>query len=80
MSKFDKLKQKIKNGQNISFEEAETFLLKLGFSIRSPGSSHFIFWKQGYEKNIALKRRPQLLPYQVKMLEEVLKDYEKSER
>ncbi len=76
MSKFEKIKLKIKNGQILSFEEAETFLLKLGFKVRSPGSSHFIFWKERYEKNISLKKRSQLLPYQIRMLEEVLKDHE----
>jgi hypothetical protein len=76
MSKFEKLKLKIKNGQAISYEEAESFLLKLGFKVRSPGNSHFIFWKEGYEKNISLKKRSQLLPYQVRMLEEVLNNHE----
>lgn len=76
MSKFEKLKQKIKNSHAISYEEAESFLLKLGFKVRSPGSSHFIFWKEGYEKNISLKKRSQLLPYQVRLLEEVLKNHE----
>lgn len=79
MSKFDKLKQKIKNGQNISFDEAEKFFTKLGFKIRSSGSSHFVFWKEGYDKNISIKKRPQLLSYQMRMLEEVLKDHEKNE-
>lgn len=79
MSKFEKLKLKIKNGQAISYEEAENFLLKLGFKVRSPGSSHFIFWKENYEKNISLKKRSQLLPYQVRMLEEILKNHEKDE-
>ena len=76
MSKFEKLKLKIKNGQVISFDEAESVLLKLGFRVRSPGSSHFIFWKEDYEKNVSIKKRSQLLPYQMKMLEEVLKDHE----
>lgn len=80
MSKFEKLKLKIRNGQNISFEEAECFLNKLGFKVRSPGSSHFIFWKENYEKNISIKKRAQLLPYQMRMLEEVLKDHEKNEK
>lgn len=48
--------------------------------MRSPGSSHFIFWKEGYEKNISLKKRPQLLLYQMRMLEEVVKDYEQDEK
>lgn len=80
MSKFEKLKMKIKNGQAISYEEAESVLLKLGFKIRSPGSSHFIFWKEDYEKNISIKKRSQLLPYQVRLLEEVLKSHEKNEK
>lgn len=80
MSKFEKIKLKIKNGQSISYEEAESFLLKLGFKMRSPGSSHFIFWKEGEEKNISLKKRPQLLPYQIRMLEEVVKKYEQNEK
>lgn len=80
MSKFEKIKLKIKNGQSISYEEAESFLLKLGFKVRSPGSSHFIFWKDGYEKNISLKKRSQLLPYQIRMLEEVVKTYEQDEK
>lgn len=78
MSKFEKLKLKIAKGQAISYEEAENFLLKIGFKVRSPGSSHFIFWKEGYEKNISLKKRPQLLTYQVRLLEEVLKNYEET--
>jgi hypothetical protein len=80
MSKLEKLKQKIDNGQAISFEEAESVLLKLGFKIRSPGSSHFIFWKEGYEKNISLKKRSQLLPYQIRILKEVLKNHEQDEK
>ncbi len=77
MSKFEKLKQKIRNGQVVSFEEAESFLLRLGFKARSPGSSHIIFWEEGYERNISIKKRSELLPYQMCMLEEVLKDHEK---
>lgn len=79
MSKFEKLKLKIKNGQAISYEEAEGFLLKLGFKVRSTGSSHFVFWKVGYEKNLSIKKRPQLLPYQIRLIEEVLNNYEKEE-
>lgn len=80
MSKFEKIKLKIKNDQSISYEEAESFLLKLGFKVRSTGSSHFIFWKEGYEKNISLKKRSKLLHYQIRMLEEVVKTYEQDEK
>ena len=79
MSKFEKLKLKIKNGQTISYDEAENLLLKLGFKMRSPRSSHFVFSKEGYEKNIAIKKRSQLLTYQIRLLEEVLKAYENNE-
>lgn len=75
MSKFDKLKQKIKNGQSVSYDEAETLLKKLDFKIRSKGS-HFIFYKDGYEKTISIKKRSELLPYQIRMLEEVLENHE----
>lgn len=80
MSKFEKIILKIKNGQTISYEEAESLLLKLGFKVRSPGSSHFIFWKVGYEKNISLKKRSQLLSYQIRMLEEVVNNYEQNKK
>lgn len=80
MSKFEKIKLKIKNGKCISYEEAESFLLRLGFNVRSPGSSHFVFWKEGYEKNISPKKRSQLFPYQIRILEEVLKNYEQDEK
>lgn len=80
MSKFEKLKLKIKNGQAVSYEEAESLLLKLGFKIRSPGSSHFIFWKEGYEKNISIKKRSVLLPYQMRLLEEVLENHEQDKK
>jgi len=67
---------KIKNDQAVSYEEGESLLLKLGFRVRLPGSSHFIFWKEGYEKNIALKKRSRRLAYRMRLLGEVLKDYE----
>jgi predicted RNA binding protein YcfA (HicA-like mRNA interferase family) len=63
MSKFEKIKQKIKNGQSVSYEEAESVLLKLGFDVRSRGSHH-VFSKDGYEKNISIKKRSELLPYE----------------
>lgn len=76
MTKLDKLRQKIKNGQDISFEEAQGWLIKMGFQMRAPGSSHFVFWKEGYNKTISLKKRSQLYPYQIQLLQEVIKFYE----
>ena len=78
MSKFEKLKQKIKNGQNISYEEAETCLLKLGFIVRVKGSHH-VFSKDGYHKNISIKKCPRLLSYQMNLIAEVIEVMEKKE-
>lgn len=75
MTKYDKLIQKVKNGQNISFEEAEVIFFKLGFTVRVRGSHH-VFSKIGYEKNISIKKRSELLPYQIRLIEEVIKDHE----
>lgn len=72
MSKFDKLRLKIKNKQDISYEEAEKVLLKVGFKVRSRGGSHHVFSKEGYEKTISIKKRSQLLPYQICLIEEAL--------
>ena len=76
MSKFEKLKQKIRDGHSISYDEAENFLLKIGFAVRVRGSHH-VFSKDGYEKNISIKKRSQLMAYQMRLLEEVLEDEEK---
>ena len=50
-----KLKQKIKNRQSISYDEAENCLLKFGFKVRSKGSHH-VFSKDGHPKNISIKK------------------------
>ncbi len=78
MSKFEKLKLKIKNGQSISYEEAETCLLKLGFTVRSKGSHH-VFAKDGYHKNISIKKCPRLLSYQMNLVAEAIEAIEKKE-
>lgn len=75
MSKFEKLIQKILHGKNISYQEAENVLLNLGFQLKIR-SSHHNFRKPGYHRTIAIKRRPQLLAYQIDDLKEVLKDHE----
>lgn len=75
MSKFEKIKAKIRNGQSVSYDEAETVLKKLGFAVRSKGSHH-VFAKDGYYKNISIKKCPELLRYQLILLVEVLDYYE----
>lgn len=74
MSKLEKLIEKILNGKNVSYIEAENILSKLGFQLEVRGSHH-TFRKPGYPRNISLKIRPQLLQYQVDMLKEVLAEH-----
>jgi predicted RNA binding protein YcfA (HicA-like mRNA interferase family) len=74
MSKLQKLVQKVLDGRGISYDEAEGLLLKMGFQLEIRGSHH-IFRKKGYLRNISIKRRAQLLPYQVADLREVLRDH-----
>jgi predicted RNA binding protein YcfA (HicA-like mRNA interferase family) len=74
MSKWQKLAQKILDGRNVSYAEAEGILLKMGFQLEIRGSHH-IFRKKGYVRNVSIKRRPQLLPYQITDLREVLRDH-----
>ena len=64
MSKLEKLIQRIMEGRDVSYEEAENILLRLGFKLDIRGSHH-IFRKNDYPRNIAIKRRSQLLPYQI---------------
>lgn len=75
MSKFEKLIQKILNGKNVSYDEAENLLLHLGFQLKIRGSHHS-FRKPQYSRTISIKRRPQLLAYQIDDLKEVLKDHD----
>lgn len=74
MSTRQKIIEKILAGRAVSYEEAENILLNLGFAVEIRGSHH-TFRKAGFVKNISLKRRSQLLPYQLEMLKEVLKDH-----
>lgn len=74
MSKFEKLIEKILSGSCISYHEAENVLLSLGFQLKIRGSHHN-FRKPQYHRTVSIKRRPQLLLYQVNDLKEVLKDH-----
>lgn len=74
MSKIEKLVKKILSGQSVSYDEVEKLLLRLGFDLNVRGSHH-VFRKNGYGKNISLKRRSELLAYQLEDLKEVLKDH-----
>lgn len=74
MSKLQKLIEKILEGRNVSYEEAERLLIQLGFKIRVKGSHH-VFFKDNYLKNVSIKRHSQLLAYQIRELKEVLRDH-----
>lgn len=74
MGKFEKLIEKILNGKNVSYQEAENLLLNLGFQLKIRGSHHN-FRKSGYQRTISIKKRPQLFDYQIDDLKEVLKDH-----
>jgi len=71
MSSLEKLIQKVLAGKKISYKDAERILLGLGFNVKIAGSHH-VFRKIGTPYNISLKKRPELLAYQIKMLQEVL--------
>lgn len=73
-SSFEKLIQKILAGRQASYEEAEQILLKLGFE-RTVKGSHHTFRKNAYLKNISIKRRPQLLAYQLRILQQIVRDH-----
>jgi predicted RNA binding protein YcfA (HicA-like mRNA interferase family) len=74
MSKLEKLIEKILNGKNVTYDDAENLLEHLGFTLKIR-ASHHIFRKPQYHRVISLKKRPQLLRYQIDELQEVLKDH-----
>ena len=74
MSVEEKLIEKILSGRSVSYKDAEKILLKLGFEVKIT-ASHHIFRKKGYSTNVSLKRRAELLSYQIKLLQEVLEDH-----
>lgn len=73
VSKTEKLIRKIFARQPISYKEAEKILFELGYELKASGS-HYVFRKAGY-KHITIKKRPQLLPYQISDLQEVLRNH-----
>lgn len=71
MSKREKTIRKIMEERSVSFEEAQSLLIYLGYEERSTGSHH-IFTKDNYTP-VNLKKRTELLPYQLKDLQGALK-------
>lgn len=74
MSKLEKLIEKILNGKNVTYDDAENVLGYLGFTLKIR-ASHHIFRKPQYYRVITIKKRSQLLRYQIDELQEVLKDH-----
>ena len=74
MSTYEKLINQVLDGKKISYKDAEKILFRLHFELSVSGSHH-IFRKDGYRRSVSLKRRAELLSYQIKLLQEVLKDH-----
>jgi len=74
MSKLEKLIEKILVGRSVSYKDAELLLLKLGFEVEVSGSHH-VFRRCGYPTNVSIKKRKELFPYQLRLLQEVLRDH-----
>ena len=73
MSTLEKLKGKIFSGSSVSYKEAENILFHLGYELKIRGSHHG-FRKAGYG-TVVLKKRPQLLEYQIRELRQVLVEH-----
>jgi len=74
MVKIEKIILKILQNRSISYSEAERVLKNLGFEVIVCGSHH-VFRRKGYVKNVSIKKRAELLPYQIRDIKEVLRDH-----
>jgi len=79
MSRYEKLLLKILSGtsdNNIGFEELRNFLIALGFTERTTGGSHRIFYRDNIEEIINIQPKgSQAKPYQVKQVRNILLKY-----
>ncbi len=78
MSKFDKLRQKILDGQsdaNINFEDLRRLLINLGFVERIKGSHHSYRREGIFEKPNLQRDGSNAKSYQVRQVREILKKY-----
>lgn len=73
MTITDKLIQKIFNGTQVSYSDVEKILFMLGYTLKIRGSHHG-FRKPGFTP-ITIKKRTQLLPYQIKDIQEALLEH-----
>ncbi len=79
MGKFDKVRQKILDGNsdaNINFEDLRNLLLNLGFAERIKGSHHS-YHKEGIIEKPNLQRDgSKAKSYQIRQVREILKKYD----
>ena len=73
MSKREKIIDKILNDKTISFEEAKSLLIHLGYIERCKGSHHS-FSMVG-QNTLTLTNRRELKKYQLQLLKEVLENH-----
>lgn len=72
MSRYEKLIEKICNiDKGLRFEQLEKVLLKIGYCVDCPGSSHYTFRKQG-RVSITIPRHEPIKPYYIKRVKEIL--------
>jgi len=70
MSKIEKLINKVFSASEISYQDAEKILFRLGYDLEVSGSHH-VFRKPGYG-HISIKRRSGLYSYQISELRDIL--------
>lgn len=74
MSKREKLIQKIFSKGQVSYDEIKALLEYFGYTVDVDGTSHAIFRKEGFE-HLSVKKRSQLLPYQLELIQEALRKH-----
>lgn len=74
MSKILKLINKFFSNSSITNNDAKKVLKYLGFDLKIEGS-HQVFTKDNYIRNISLKIRKELLPYQINAIKQVLLEH-----
>jgi len=80
VSKFEKFKQKIMQGElpkDITPTELQTFLTKLGFVLRNRSGSHFVYNHPKHKEHISIPmHNPIKRPY-IKELRDIIEAIEK---
>jgi predicted RNA binding protein YcfA (HicA-like mRNA interferase family) len=74
MTKRDKLIQKILQGKNISYAEAEKVLLSLGYELINQEGSHATYGKKGKNHITLVANKKEMKSYQVKLIQEAINE------